>query len=682
MVKHRNLSQALWLCAALTTAVQAAPSALTSMDMWRAARPAGLTVSPDGQRAVFSLSQYDAKADASQTDLYLLDLQSGQTRQLTSHKAPDTAPAWSPEGRRISYVSKRDGELAQLQLLSLDGAEPITLTDLPVAVSNPRWLPDGKRVLFVAEVPKGFAGDFAALKDKLAAEKKRGYSAKVTENRLYRYWDHWLTDETVPQFFSVDVQSKEIQALTPGWSQLMNLEGSPDFDVSPDGKWLSVSALASKPPYNDENFDVYLLPLDGSGKAKNITAANLSDDNKPVFSPDGRALVYGARQRVDFGADNVRLTRFDLQKQSATVLTSNIDLSAEQWLFSRDGATLYFLAQDKAKTSLFSVPALGGAVKQVLRQGSNEQLQVAGPQKLVLVQHSLSKLPEIYFLDNQNRTLKQISQLNSALQQNTAWGQVEDVSFAGADGQAVQMFIVYPPNFDKNQRWPLLSVLHGGPHSASLDAFSMRWNAQVFAAMGYVVIMPNFHGSTGFGETYTASIHGDHPTKPFFDTEAAVDYMVSRGYIDESRIAAAGGSYGGYLVSWIAGHSSKYKALINHAGVYDLMAQFASDSTTMRVHAYNGSPWQNKDNVLKASPAMYADKFKTPMLITHGEKDYRVPVTQGLAQYGVLKGKGIDARLVYFPDENHWILKPQNSMFWYNEVQQWLERYLGKGPTQ
>jgi dipeptidyl aminopeptidase/acylaminoacyl peptidase len=268
------------------------------------------------------------------------------------------------------------------------------------------------------------------------------------------------------------------------------------------------------------------------------------------------------------------------------------------------------------------------------------------------------------------------------LQQNTAWGKVEEVSYAGSDGKAIQMFIIYPANFDANKRWPLLSLLHGGPHSAFNDGFSPRWHPQVFAAMGYVVIMPNFHGSTGFGEAFTASIHGDHASKPFFDSEAAVDYMISRGYIDEGRVAAAGGSYGGYLVSWIAGHSSKYKTLINHAGVYDLMAQFASDATYMRVHAYNGSPWQNKENVLKASPAMYAENFKVPMLITHGEKDYRVPVTQGLAIYGVLKGKGIESRLVYFPDENHWILKPNNSIYWYHEVQQWLERYIGKGPSQ
>jgi len=297
------------------------------------------------------------------------------------------------------------------------------------------------------------------------------------------------------------------------------------------------------------------------------------------------------------------------------------------------------------------------------------------------VQHSMSQMPEIFLLDNKSRTLKQISQLNTALQQQTSWGKVEEVSFAGSDGKPVQMFITYPPDFDTNKRWPLLNVLHGGPHSYSGDNFGYRWNSQVFAAAGYVVIQPNFHGSSSFGEAFTASIHGDHATKPFYDSEAAVDYMVSRGFIDESRIAAAGGSYGGYLVNWIAGHSTKYKTLISHAGVYNLMGQFASDVTQNRSEAYGGSPWQNAASMQAINPAMFADKFQTPMLVLHGELDYRVPVTQGLELYGVLKGKGVEARLVYFPNENHWILKPNNSLLWYREFTGWLERHIGKGAT-
>ena len=637
-----------------------------------------MQVSPDGLRAVFSLNRYDLAKNKSNTDLHVLELGSGKQTQLTFHPAADNQPAWSPDGRQLVFVSKRDAEKNQLQLLTLGGGEARQLTDLPVGVSNPRFFPDGKKILFSAEVPAGFAGDFKLLKD----EKKPLHSAKVSENRIYRYWDHFLTDDKVTQFFAYDIQSGDIQALTPGWTQWTSLDGGPEFDLSPDGKQLALSAVSSKPPYNSLNFDVYLVPTDGSGKAVNLTEANPADDSKPVFSPDGRSLLYGAQKRTDFGNDNVTLTRFDLAKKTATVLAGNIDLSPQQWFFSKDSQMLYFLAEDKARVSLFSVPSAGGPVKQVLRQASNEQVQMAGPQRFALVQHGISQLPEIFLLDNKSRTLKQISQINATLQQNTQWGKVEEMNYPGSDGKPIQMFAIFPPNFDTSKRWPLLSLLHGGPHGAFNDAFGTRWHPQVFAAMGYVVIMPNFHGSTGFGEAFTASIHGDHATKPFFDSEAAIDYMTSRGYIDESRVAAAGGSYGGYLVSWIAGHSTKYKALVNHAGVYDLMAQFASDSTLLRTHAYAGSPWKDKENVLKASPAMFAENFNTPMLITHGEQDYRVPVTQGLALYGVLKGKGVDARLVYFPDENHWILKPQNSIYWYHEFGQWLERYIGKGPSE
>ncbi len=665
----------------LSSAASAAPTPFTATDLWQVARPSGLTVSPDGQRALFSITRYDLTKDKGNADLFLLDLNSGRQQQLTYHSGNDSQPNWSPDGRLVTFIAKRDAEQAQVMVMPINGGEARALTQLPVNASKPTFLPDGKKILFLAEVPAGFQGDFTALAAEIAKKKQHKVSAKVTENRLYRYWDRFLTDEYVPQFFTVDIQSGDIQAMTPGWRYLMELEGGAEFSISPDGKQLAVSVISSLPPYTSLNSDILLLPLDGSGKAHNITEANKADDRNPVFSPTGRSLIYGAQQRLDFGNDNVKLTHFDLAKKSATVLAGNVDLSPERWFFSKDGSMLYFTAQDKAKVSLFSVPAIGGSVKQVLRQGSNEQVQVAGPQQFALVQSGISQLPEIFLLNNQSRTLKQISQLNSNLQQNTAWGKVEEVSYAGSDGKAIQMFIIYPSNFDAKKRWPLLSLLHGGPHSAFMDGFNPRWNPQVFAAMGYVVIMPNFHGSTGFGEAFTASIHGDHATKPFYDSEAAIDYMVSRGFIDESRVAAAGGSYGGYLVSWIAGHSAKYKTLINHAGVYDLMAQFASDATYMRVYAYNGSPWENKENVLKASPAMYAENFKVPMLITHGELDYRVPVTQGLALYGVLQGKGIESRLVYFPDENHWILKPNNSIYWYHEVEQWLERQLGKGPS-
>ena len=661
-------------------AAQAATEPLTAQHLWQVARPGAMTLSPSGQQLALTVTRYDLAADKGNADIHILDLCTQQLTALTQHPDSDTAPAWSPDGRQLVFVSKRGNETNQLFLLPLTGGEAKALTKLPVAVQQPKWFPDGQRILFLANVPKGFNGDFAALAEQLKQKKDNKVTARVTENRVYRYWDHWLTDDSYPHLFSINIHTGEIADLTPGWDRWFSLNGDAEFDISVDGRQIAVSAVTSAPPFDQINHDILLLKTDGSGQFVNITADNPASDNNPKFSPDGKSLVYGAQRSTFFTADNNQLIRFDFKPQQKTNLTQDWDISVDDWEFGNNG-TLYFQAADKAKSALYSMPLAGGQVKQILRQADISQLQIGQQQQVYLVQHSMKQMPEVYALDNKGRSLKQLSRLNQQLQQSISWGKTEDVSFAGADGKLVQAYITYPPNFDPTKKWPLLNVLHGGPHSYSGDSFSYRWNSQVFAAAGYVVIQPNFHGSTSFGQAFAESIHGEHPLKPFMDSEAAVDYMLSRGFIDSTRLAAAGGSYGGYLVSWIAGHTDRYKALINHAGVYNLMGQFASDATTHRVHAYGGSPWSGLDVMQQWNPALFADKFVTPMLIMHGEQDYRVPVTQGLEIYGVYKGKGLDARLVYFPNENHWILKPNNSIFWFNEFTSWLQRCVPAGPT-
>ncbi|MFN6972664.1 MAG: TolB family protein, partial [Rheinheimera sp.] len=392
------------LLALFSTATIAAPTPLTAEKVWQVARPSGLTVSPDGQRAIFSLTTFDLGTDKGNADLQLLELGSGKMTALTSHPDNDTQPAWSPDGRQVAFISKRGADQNQLMLMNVFGGEAKALTDLPVAVTKPTWFHDGKKILFVAQVPKDFDGDFKKLKTRLAAEKKQKVTAKITENRVYRFWDHFLDDNVFPHFFSLDIASGDIRHLTPGFNKLMNLQGNPAFDLAPDDKTIAIAAYSSEPPYQDLNMDIYLLSTDGSGKADNITSANKADDSNPVFSPDGKSIVYGAQKRLDFTNDNVKLTYFDLAKKTATVLAANVDLSPSDWYFANDGSMLYFTADDKAKQSLFSVPTQGGAVKQVLRQGSNEQFQLAGPQQFVLVQHSLNQMPEIFLLDNKSRT--------------------------------------------------------------------------------------------------------------------------------------------------------------------------------------------------------------------------------------------------------------------------------------
>lgn len=659
---------------------QATTEPLTAQHLWQVARPGSLALSPSGQQLALTVTRYDLAADKGNADIHILDLRTQQLTALTQHPDSDTAPAWSPDGRQLVFLSKRGNEHNQLFLLPLTGGEAKALTKLPVAVQQPKWFPDGQRILFLANVPKGFNGDFAALAAQLKQKKDNKVTARVTEDRVYRFWDHWLTDDSYPHLFSINVQTGEIADLTPGWDRWFSLNGDAEFDISADGRQIAVSAVTSTAPFDQINHDILIVKTDGSGEFVNITADNPASDSNPKFSPDGRSLVYGAQRSTFFTADNNQLIRFDFKPQQKTNLTQDWDLSVDDWEFGPNG-TLYFRAADKAKSALYSMPLAGGQIQQLLRQADISQVQVGQQQQIYLVQHSMSQMPEVYSLDNKGRTLRQLSRLNQDLQQSISWGKTEDVSFAGADGKLIQAYITYPPNFDPNKKWPLLNVLHGGPHSYSGDSFSYRWNSQVFAAAGYVVIQPNFHGSTSFGQAFAESIHGEHPVKPFMDSEAAVDYMLSRGFIDATRLAAAGGSYGGYLVSWIAGHTERYKALINHAGVYNLMGQFASDVTTHRVHAYGGAPWSGLEVMQQWNPALFADKFVTPMLIMHGEQDYRVPVTQGLEIYGVYKGKGLDARLVYFPNENHWILKPNNSIFWFNEFTNWLQRYVPAGPT-
>lgn len=658
----------------------ASPQPITSADLWQAARPSTPVVSPDGKQAVFSLTRYDMATDKGNADLHLLDINSGAINQLTHLKESESSPIWSPDGKQLAFVARRGNSKGQLFMLPLQGGEAKQLTTLPVSVSAPQFTPDGKSIIFMAQVPADFNGDFKPLEAELKQNNK--VSAKVTEDRVYRYWDHWLTDNHFPRLFKLDLASNNVTELTPGWQRWFSVGGGVQYSIAPDSKSLALSAITSEKPYNQLNSDVLMLKLDGSGDFTNLTSDNPAGDANPVFSPDGKFIVYGAQERTDFYADRVKLIRYELKSGKKTELAKDFIHSPADWQFSQNGKTIYFVAGDRAKQSIFSVSASGGKVKQVLRNQSNSGVRVAANNQLVFVQHGISQFPEIFKLKTNGKNLTALTRFNQELQQNIAWGKVEEAEFTGADGNVVQMYIVYPPNFDKNKKWPLLNLLHGGPHGFFGDNFSFRWNPQLFAAPGYVTIMPNFHGSTSFGQDFAVSIHGEHPTKPFIDSQAAVDFMLEKGFIDENRLAAAGGSYGGYLVSWIAGHTDRYKALINHAGVYNLMGQFASDSTAHRVHSYNGAPWDGLDKMLQWSPAMHADKFVTPMLVIHGEKDYRVPVTQGLEAYGVYKGKGIDARLVYFPDENHWILKPNNSVFWFKEFHGWLERYIGKGPSQ
>jgi len=330
--------------------------------------------------------------------------------------------------------------------------------------------------------------------------------------------------------------------------------------------------------------------------------------------------------------------------------------------------------------SLFSVPAKGGAVHEILRGGTNGSPGMISGNRLIFLHQGNAQPTEVYAVDTDGEDFKKLTAFNDELLARIEMGRFEDVWFTGAGGRRVQMFVLYPPGFDPGKKWPLLVLVHGGPHGIFGDDFHPRWNSQVFAAPGYVTALVNFHGSSSFGQDFTDAITGAHGEKPYHDVMAAADTLLAGGFIDPARMALAGGSYGGYLASWIGTQTDRFACIINHAGVFDLCVQFGSDITHGRERSYGGDPWDDLEAVIRWSPAHNMKNYRTPTLIVHGERDYRVPVGNGLEAYGMLKAMGVPAKLIYFPDENHWVLTPRNSIFWYNEFHAWLGRFIGAGP--
>ena len=652
---------------------------ITPQDLWKIKRVGSLKLSPCGEWAAVVVTEYDIEENEGQGDIWLIATDGSTVKRFTTGKTTERSPAWSPDGKKIAFTTTRGDQKPQLYVISTEGGEAVRLTDMPLGVSYPVWMPGGKQVVFVSKVFPAHESDFDSMRAELKRMEECKVTAKVTEDRLYRYWDHWLTEETVPHLYTIDIDSREVTDLTPGWDRYFSASGRMSYDISPDGKEVAFTALRYGAPYDSLTTDIFLLTVDEPGTAKNITPENPASDFFPRYTPDGKYILYGRQKIVGFYGDRVRLVRYNRKSGEKRLLAETFDRSPRGWLVSEDSKTIYFVAEDRAKRSLFSVAIEGGDVNEIFRGGTNTDLHFSPKGRLVFLHQSLSKPSEVYSIRTNGQDLVKLTSFNDEILSEIEFGKVEDVTFEGAEDKDIQMFVLYPPGFDAGKKWPLLVLVHGGPHGTFGDYFHFRWNAQAFAAPGYVTAMVNFHGSSSFGQEFTDAITGEHGKKPFTDVRRAVDYLLAEGFIDDKRMAVAGGSYGGYLVSWIGTQTDRFACIINHAGVFDLCAQFGSDVTFGRSRAYAGTPWTNLENVLRWSPAHHMGNYVTPTLVIHGERDYRVPVGNGLEAYGMLKGKGVEARLIYFPDENHWVLTAQNSIFWYNEFHRWLKRHIGVG---
>ena len=710
-----------------TTAKRSKKKTMTVADLWALPRIGAPSPSPDGTKVIVPVTRYSMETNQSTTQLWLVPAdaeRAGDARrndpatQLTRDDATSSQVAWQPGGEAIAYVRKPGGEpgdsgapatgtgvskpgpkfsgAGQLYVQSMKGGEGRRVTDLPFGAASPRWFPDGKRIAFAslvyAEGPKLEAT--ASLAKDVRDDPVR---AHATERRFYRFWDSWHTDERVYHLFVLDIETGTIVDVTPKCTQMLS-HMVPGFDIAPDGREIAFTAYRKPTDALLPGVFVVTIPPPSSKKTRIGTIREISEKKlgasamAPIYSADGQWVIYELQKLAHFYADRRRLVAFNRKKKSTRVLTEGWDFSAGAISISSDSRTIFCLAEIDSRNAVWKLdlkaawndPAKNPP-REVKRGGTFSSLKLGG-KRIFCDMSSVSHPPEIISFQTSGQDVKWLTGFTRPILDQCIISQTEDVYFEGAEGDRVHMMLIYPPGVKKprpggktTRKLPLVHMIHGGPHGVFGDQWHWRWCAQLFASPGYLCAMVNFHGSTSWGEDFTASILGRWGDQPYHDIMKATDYLIDRGLADPKRMAISGGSYGGYLVSWLASKTDRFSCIVNHAGVCDLQAQYGSDVVHGRAVAMGGEPWDNIEGMDRYNPMRYASGFKTPMLVVHGELDYRVPYIQGLEMYNVYKSMGLPARLVVYPDENHWILKPRNSRHWYGEVLGWFDRWIGRG---
>jgi len=642
--------------------------------LWEIQRLASPAIAPDGKQAVIAVTRYEVPEDKGITNLWLVPADGGEARQLTTHPGSDSSPAWSPDGRFIVFVSRRgDDEQSQLYLIPVGGGEARRLTSVPTGASAPKWFPDSRNIAFISRVFEDAEG-WDAMAEKLKAEKDSKVSARTWNQAPISFWDRWH-DERRPHLYQVSVDGGEPRPITPGSGVhlLISSADTNSYDISPDGAEVAVVADSDTTGV-EFNSDVYVLPSAG-GEARNITAANTAPDFGPSYSPDGRWLAFSQQRISGFYADRARLVLHERGNNAQRVLTEEFDRSVSGLTWAPDSRSFYTAIDDAGHSRLYSIDIRSGAPRAITREQSfGDPVLSKDGRVLLSLRQSFVEPPTLVRVDPRRGDVTKLSTFNDALLAGVDFGRYESVTYEGANGAPIQMWVVYPPGFDPDKKYPLYLLLHGGPHNGIPDGFHFRWNAQVFGGWGYVTGWHNFHGSSGFGQDFTDSINPYQSELPYTDTIKAAEWFADKPWIDADRMAAGGGSYGGYLASILLGREHPFKTLVAHAAVFNWKTQYAADyGASKRRH---GEYWLTPDHYELSSPHMGAANFDTPTLVIHGQLDYRVPLNHGIELFNILQNRGVRSRFVYYPDENHWILKPNNSLHWYKEKQDWLAEFL------
>lgn len=670
--------------AARIAAGQAAEKrAITFKDLISLHRVGEPQISPDGNWIAYSVATPDLEANRSVRDIWVVAAGGGgEARQLT-RGGSDTRARWSPDGKKLAFISGRSGT-PQIYWIALDGGEATRLTSISTGADNELWSPDGKTVAFISSVYPDCRDDACnAARD--AAKEKNKVKARIYEKLLYRHWNEWSDGKRSHLFVAAMDGGGAARDLTPGANYDVPpfSEGAPEaIAFSPDGRELCFTANTDKDEALSTNGDLFTVEVSGGSEPKRITT-NPGNDWGPAYSRDGKWIAYRAQFLAGYEADRWRLMLFDRATSATATVTEEFDHSVESYEWSPDSQTIYFTAEENGEMILWGVTLPPrNEVKRVLA-GFNSEFDLSSDgNTLAIVRTSLTLPAEVFAMDfKKSSTPRQLTHHNDMLLSQLELAPPEAFWFEGADKAKVEGFIIRPPHFDAARKYPALFLIHGGPQGAWTDAWGYRWNQQVMAAGGYVVVMVNPRGSTGYGQKFTAEISRDWGGRVYEDLMKGLDAAIAKyPFIDGARVGAAGGSYGGYMIDWIATHTDRFKCLISHAGPYDLVSEYgATEELWFADWEFGGPPWVKPELYRKWAPSEFAaglGKYKTPSLVVGGELDFRVPYNQDLEFFTALQVQGVPSKLVIFPDEGHWVLKPQNSELWYGTFLDWLARYL------
>jgi dipeptidyl aminopeptidase/acylaminoacyl peptidase len=652
---------------------------MTFDDLIKLHRIGEATISKDAKWIAYAVATPDMEANRNASNVWIVSTTGGDPIQV-SQGGHDSAPAWSPDGKTLGFISSRDGA-SQVYLLSMEGGEAKKLTTLSTGADLFHWSPDGQTIAFTSSVYPDCKDDACNAKRDQDKEKNK-VKARLYDHLLYRHWDHWFEGKRSHLFVVPADGSGAARDLIPG----ANYDVPPDqrgeasdFNFSPDSKEICFTAVTDKVEATSTNGDLFTVPVAG-GDAKRITSQQGFDGN-PVYSPDGRFIVYHAQLTPGYESDRWRVMLYDRSAGKIENLSENFDRSAMELAWSPDSKTIYFLAENETLQPVYAMEARAGAKPKIVLDGFNAEFAFSGDGKALEATRSSLTMPnEIFTASADGSGLKQLTHANENILSNVEMNLPEKFWFDGAEGTKVQAMLVRPPNFDASKKYPMVDLLHGGPQTMWGDDWGYRWNPEVFAGAGYVILMINRRGSTGYGQKFTDEITNDWGGKAYEDVMKGTDAAIAKySFIDGSRLAAAGGSYGGYMADWLATHTGRFKAIISHAGVYDKVSMYATEELWFEEHDLQGTPWTAPENFKKWAPVTYAGelgKYKTPTLVIAGEQDYRVPYTQSLEFFSALQRQGVPSELLIFPDEGHWVLKPQNAQLWYKTFLDWLAKYV------